>query len=104
MSSAATEDRSSAPGLEFKGARMADATVLNLTGYVAPMVVGFLAIPFLIRWLGVDRFGVLSLIWVLAGYFAVFDLGLGLATTKFVAEALGRGDTKDIAKIIWNAT
>lgn len=104
MSSAAIEDRSSAPAVEFKGARMADATVLNLVGYVAPMVIGFLAIPFLIRWLGVERFGVLSLVWVLAGYFAVFDLGLGLATTKFVAEALGRGETKDIAKIIWNAT
>jgi hypothetical protein len=34
----------------------------------------------------------LSLAWVVLGYFAIVDLELGRATTKFVAEALGKSE------------
>ena len=33
-------------------------------------------------------FGVLSLVWMFIGYFSLFDLGLGRATTKLVAEKI----------------
>lgn len=33
----------------------------------------------------------LSLAWIILGYFAILDLELGPATTKFVTEALGKG-------------
>jgi len=103
MSYAGPERDGAPPGIDFQGRRMADATLLNLAGYVVPMIVGFAAIPFLIRSLGVERFGILSLVWVLAGYFAVFDLGLGLAATKFVSGALGEGKIENIPGIIRHA-
>lgn len=53
------------------------------------MAVGLVAIPVLIRGIGVARFGVLSLASVLIGYFSLFDLGIGRALTKLVAEKLG---------------
>jgi O-antigen/teichoic acid export membrane protein len=37
------------------------------------------------------------------GYFTIFDLGLGRATTKFVAEALGKGEGGQVSQIIWTA-
>jgi len=51
--------------------------------------------------LGTDRFGILSLLWVVFGYFGFLDLGLGRATTKFAAEALGRGEIEALPKYLW---
>ncbi|MDD1760758.1 MAG: oligosaccharide flippase family protein, partial [Methanothrix sp.] len=62
-----------------------------------------IAMPFAVRGLGTDRFGLLTLAWVIMGYFTIFDLGLGRATTKYVAEALGKGDVDQVPRIIWTA-
>jgi O-antigen/teichoic acid export membrane protein len=61
------------------------------------------AIPILIRHLGVDRFGVLTIAWILVGYFSLFDLGIGRATTKLLAERIALGDSKAAASLIWTA-
>jgi O-antigen/teichoic acid export membrane protein len=74
--------------LEIKGGLLARNTLFNLIGQGLPLVVAVVTIPLIIQGLGIDRFGLLSLAWVVLGYFAIFDLGLGRATTKFVAEAL----------------
>lgn len=71
------------------GRLLAHNTVWNLLGQILPMAVGLVAIPVLIRGIGVARFGVLSLASVLIGYFSLFDLGIGRALTKLVAEKLG---------------
>jgi O-antigen/teichoic acid export membrane protein len=76
-------------------------TLLSLLAQAAPLVVTLVAIPYIVRGLGKDRFGVLSLAWLIAGYFVLFELGLGKAMTKFVAEALGKGETETIAKLFW---
>lgn len=58
----------------------------NLLGTALPLVASIAAVPFLLDRLGVERFGILSLVWVLIGYFSFFDLGIGRALTKLVAE------------------
>ena len=77
--------------------------VLNFIGQIVPLAVGIVTLPFIVRGLGPERFGILSLAWVVLGYFAVFDLGLGRATTKFVAEALGRGEETQVPRLVWTA-
>jgi O-antigen/teichoic acid export membrane protein len=72
-----------------------------MVGLGLPMAVAVVTLPFTIRWLGTERFGILSLVWVAVGYLAFFDLGLSRATTKYIAEALGRGDPDDIPGILW---
>ena len=57
----------------------------NLLGTVLPLVVAIVAVPFLLHRMGAERLGMLSLAWVLIGYFSLFDLGLGRALTKMVA-------------------
>jgi O-antigen/teichoic acid export membrane protein len=57
-----------------------------------PLVVGLVCIPVLTRTLGDSRFGLLALMWTVIGYFSLLDLGLGRATTRFVAQALGTDD------------
>ncbi|MDA2912728.1 flippase [Acidobacteriia bacterium AH_259_A11_L15] len=87
--------------VEIKGSLLLRNTALNFLGYVIPLGVAVVAIPHLIHGLGVERFGVLSLAWVVLGYFGMFDLGLGRATTRFVAEALGRGEVERLPSIVW---
>ena len=78
-------------------------TILNLVGQAAPLLIAIITIPLIIQGLGVERFGILSLAWVIVGYFGLFDLGLGRATTKFVAEYLGKGEFKKLSSIVWTA-
>jgi O-antigen/teichoic acid export membrane protein len=89
--------------LKIQGSLLARNTLFNLIGQGLPLVVAVVTIPFIIQGLGVDRFGLLSLAWVVLGYFAIFDLGLGQATTKFVAGALGKGEEDQIPRIVWTA-
>ena len=49
------------------------------------MVAALAAMPFLIRAIGQERLGVLSLIWVVVGYFSFLDMGLGRAVTVAIA-------------------
>lgn len=67
-------------------------TILNLAGLGIPLVVGVAVMPIIIRNLGETRFGLLGLTLALLEYSGLFDFGLGLATTKHVAERLARGD------------
>jgi O-antigen/teichoic acid export membrane protein len=87
--------------LTMDGGKIARNTFLNFAGNALPLAVGIVTIPFIIRWLGTDRFGILSLAWVVIGYFGFFDLGLGRSTTKFVAEALGKGEPEKVPGYFW---
>jgi O-antigen/teichoic acid export membrane protein len=82
---------------------LARNTLLNLAGQVIPLVVAVAAIPLIVRGLGPARFGILSLVWVVVGYASIFDLGLGRAATKRVAEALGRGEAGAVPQVAWTA-
>lgn len=77
--------------------------LLNIVGQIIPIIVGIVAIPFIIRGLGIEGFGILSLAWMILGYFAMFDLGLGRATTKFISEELKNGITGNLQSIFWTS-
>ncbi|MGH9788159.1 MAG: flippase [Candidatus Acidiferrales bacterium] len=96
-------DSPRAPRLEIHGRVLARNTLLNLAGQAAPLLVGVLCIPPVISGLGTERFGLLALAWAVLGYFNIFDLGLSRATTKFVAESLGRGEHQRLPRLVWTA-
>ncbi len=78
-------------------------SLLNLLGMGAPFIAAIFAMPILVGALGIDRFGVLALAWVVIGYFSLFDFGIGRALTQAVADQLGNGQTGDIPPMIWTA-
>jgi O-antigen/teichoic acid export membrane protein len=99
----ATEEQKQRRTVEISGHVLARNTLINLFGRVLPMLVAVAAMPYVVHHLGPDRFGLLSLAWVVTGYFALFDLGIGPATTKFVAEALGRGEVETLPELVGTA-
>jgi len=67
-------------------------TFLNFGGLSFPLLVGVAVMPIITHNLGPARFGLLGLTLALLEYSGLFDLGLGRATTKHVAEKLAMGD------------
>jgi O-antigen/teichoic acid export membrane protein len=82
---------------------LARNTALNLAGQAVPLVAALVAIPWLIRGLGADRFGVLTLAWAAIGYFGLVDLGLGRALTHAVATRLGSDREDELVALGWTA-
>jgi len=75
----------------------------SLAGNLLPLLVAIACVPVLVRGLGSEKFGLLSVIWVVVGYFAVFDLGFGRALTKLVAERLGHEKSEEIPDLVVTA-
>jgi O-antigen/teichoic acid export membrane protein len=97
------ETGAGAPVVLTAGRLLARNTLWSLLGQASPLIVAIFAIPPLLRGLGNERFGLLSLSWVLIGYFSLFDLGLGRALTQLVAERLGRGRDRDLTTAVWTS-
>jgi O-antigen/teichoic acid export membrane protein len=85
------------------GGLLARNTIWNLFGTLLPMAVAVVSIPPLVRALGLERFGLLSLAWVVIGYFSLFDVGIGRALTKLVAEKLGANEEQSIPPLAWTS-
>lgn len=74
----------------------------NMLGHAAPVLIALLAIPILIKQLGIERFGVLSLVMALIGFMNVFDFGLTRAITNEVSlrrQASDCANTKAVIKL-----
>lgn len=104
MSAQAQTSIASASASSLTGGRLlARNTLLSIAGEVAPLALGLITIPILVRELGVDRYGVLMLSYLFIGYLGLFDLGLGRATTQQLSDAVGAGDTDRIPAIFWTS-
>lgn len=79
------------------------STLWNLLGAILPLFIGLLAIPYLVRQLGVERFGLLNLSWLLVGYFSLFDLGIGRALTRLLAENIALGRREEMPALVGTA-
>ncbi|MGC4114417.1 MAG: flippase [Myxococcales bacterium] len=89
--------------LPVPGRALVRNTLLNFAGLGVPLLVALATIPFLVRRLGESRFGVLSVDWIILNSAPIFDLGLGRAVRKRVAEALGTAHHERVASITWTA-
>jgi O-antigen/teichoic acid export membrane protein len=81
---------------------LARNTVWNIAGQVIPLA-AFATIPYVVRGLGPERFGILSIAWLVLGYFALLDFGLGRAATKFLAECLARRQFEKLPGLVWTS-
>jgi O-antigen/teichoic acid export membrane protein len=75
----------------------------NFAGSLAPLLGAVIAAPLFISGLGIERFGIFMIAWMIIGYFSLFDMGLGRALTKLVAERLESGRDSENTALIWTA-
>jgi O-antigen/teichoic acid export membrane protein len=79
--------------------RVGHNAVLNFLGLGVPLALAFFILPITARYLGPTRFGLLGLAWAVTEYLTLFDLGLGRALVKFVADALHH-DSDEVSEIV----
>lgn len=84
--------------------RVVANTAWNLLGLVLPLMAAIVAIPVLVSHAGVERFGILSLVWIIVGYFAFLDLGLGRAVTKLVSELDAQSEQTELVSLCMTTT
>lgn len=93
----------SAEGHDLEGAfafrRILRNAGWTLLGHLVPLAVALALLPWLIGRIDTERFGLLSLAWVLIGYFSLFDLGVGRAMTKLVAQLEGQRRSDDLGPL-----
>jgi O-antigen/teichoic acid export membrane protein len=61
--------------------------------YVVLMVLVFFLTPFIVSKIGIDQFGLWSLIFAVVALFGLMDLGFATAANKYMGEFHGSGDT-----------
>ena len=71
-------------------------TLWNLAGSILPLVAGAALIPYTLKHMGNESFGILTLIWGLIGYFTLFDLGVGRALTVQLSQLKANGKILEI--------
>jgi O-antigen/teichoic acid export membrane protein len=86
----------------FKG-RFSSGFIWNLAGVGVPLAFALYAIPQLLLGYGEVRFGFLTIVWAVIGYFSVFDLGLGRALTRLVAARIAQ-QGRDIPRLVSTGT
>jgi len=87
----------------ISGRLLANNVIWNFLGALAPAICALLCLPILKRSLGMERLGIISLAFVIVGYFSLFDFGLGRALTKMVAERVGQPNGQEIPGLIWTS-
>ncbi len=82
--------------------RISRNTAINMVGAILPLLLTLFTIPRYLRLIGDVRFGVLAMVWLLLSYFAIFDMGLGRATSRSIAQLKMAGD-HERASVFWTA-
>lgn len=84
----------------LSGRGIARNSAINVVGSLFPLLAALILVPLLIEKLGNARFGLLTIGWVLVGYMAVLDLGLGRALTRAVAERQGTEKESEVPYLV----
>ncbi|HOT98418.1 MAG TPA: flippase [bacterium] len=88
---------------EQKRISLAENTLYSLLGFVTPLLLAFATIPLIITHLGTLRFGLLTIGWMVLGYFSLFDLGLGRTLVKVIGEKLAKNQVQELPVLYWTS-
>jgi len=75
-------------------------TGYNIIGRFWGILVTLVLIPYIIRHIGIERFGIWAIIGVITGYFGLLDFGIGTSFVKYIAEYYTKKDYEKINLVV----
>lgn len=75
-------------------------TFSNIVGRFWGIAVAIFLTPYIIRHIGVERYGIWALVGVITGYFGLLDFGIGSSFVKYIAEFFTRNENERINSLI----
>jgi O-antigen/teichoic acid export membrane protein len=75
-------------------------TLYNIMSYGYSAIIGFLIVPFTLKNLGINLYGIWALVSLVTGYFSLIDFGIGQSFERYIAEFKTRNDTKSLNYVI----
>jgi len=75
-------------------------TIFNALGWLWPVALNLLTLPYVVSQLGEEAFGIFTLVLSVLGYFTFLDLGLNTASVKYIAEYWAKEDYKRINQVV----
>lgn len=78
----------------IKMSRIFTNTFWNILSQIIPVIAAVYTIPHLLREVGVEIFGVITLFWALVNFSGILDFGISKAITRKIAEVRGAHDTE----------
>jgi len=82
---------------------LAKNVLYNFLGYGSPLLFAIVLIPPLIKELGDERFGILSIAWMVLGYFSLLDFGIGRSLTKIISEKIALKFSDQVPGLFWTS-
>ncbi len=83
--------------------QLAKNSVFTLFTQVVIAVIAIVTLPFIVRGLGFDGYGILSFSIVIFTTLTIIDMGVGRTSTKFIAECVEKGDRERIRSVFWTS-
>lgn len=75
---------------------------INFVGLVIPTFVSLATVPAYIHALGLERYGVVALVWVLTEYFGILGFAMSVAAQNRISKAHSMGDSRLCAEVFWS--
>ena len=75
-------------------------TTFNIIGRFWGILVALVLTPYIIRHIGIERFGIWAIIGVLTGYFGLLDFGIGTSFVKYISEFYTKKEYEKINQVV----
>ncbi len=82
--------------------RLIRNSIYSFSAQLMPLLVALVTIPLYLSEIGLERYGGLSIAWLLMGYFGTADFGLGRAITRRIA-SMPESSAAQRAGAVWSA-
>lgn len=87
---------------EQHGPNIHRSTIINIVGAIIPGTVLILTAPLYLHYIGTSRYGILTIVWLMLGYFGAFNLGIGRAISNGIAR-LKKAPHEERTSLFWTA-